>query len=141
MSKSILPELAYFSFWRPDSMPNKHARILQVKLLPIGNLTEITKKILTISHMKRMLQTPKNSNRFPMMRLFWDVPGGVVLQFRTEGLLSEQRGDVISIEAISCVNDVTFHSLYVQLHEFFGVILLDETSNALVSPRDFKRAL
>jgi hypothetical protein len=135
--KSILPEIAFYSLWRPDSLPNKNATLIAVKILSIGSITEITKRLMSIKHMKMMLKL--HPGKLPIMRLLWDVGEGVILQYKAE--LGLEQLDVAMIEIISAVNNKTFYNLYIQIHENLGIILLDEVSNVFVPPREFKASL
>jgi hypothetical protein len=123
------PEIAFYSFWRPESV-HKHTKDLRFQSL--GHIGEITEKLLRLPHIKPMF-----CPIIPSVRALWKVERGVVLQTRAEQG-TELQGQVLMIGATSAVPDRILFRLYVQLYEQFGVTLLDETTGNFLTVRQFK---
>ena len=138
---SPIPEMAFFSFWKPDPIPSNDTNVIvDIRLLALGSMLSVTKQLLNIKQMKIMLQRENFSAPIPMMRLYWDVHDGVVLQYRTETIMDD-NSNILSINAISATTDCILYRLYVQLYERFGVVLLDEVTHNFYTPKMFKKKI
>ncbi len=140
MDKSVkynspILQLAFFSLWRPEPLPPKDNKLLSVKMQPIGQYQELTRRIIALPNMKIMLKNTQVIGRVPMMRVLWDVKEGVILQYRAE----QGSLDVVSITAISAVNDKLFYKLYVQMYEQFSTIVLDDMTHQFFTPNEFHK--
>lgn len=124
-----------YSLWKPSYLPLQSSNDkIEIKLLTIGTIEDITRKILKIHNITLI------SDRIglPMRRLHWGVKTGVIIQFRSEGLVDTPKTNVLTIEVISAVDQNTFYNLYIQLYEHLGVILFDEISQSIIPPKEFK---
>ena len=136
--KSEGSKMEYFSFWKPEPLPPKEAKILPVDLQSLGKLREVTEKLFDVPRMAEVPQAPWELKEDPpTMRLQWQVEQGVILRVRTEQG-PPKPGEVITIGAISAAPHYIFYRLYVQLFEQFGVTVLDECSHDFLTPKEFR---
>ncbi len=130
-----------FSFWKPDPVPPKEAKILPVELHSLGKLHEVAERICEVPHMTRLPSIPWEENQdHSTVRLQWQVEKGVILLVRTEQG-PPLPGEVLTIRAKSHTSNRAFYRLYVQLFEQFGVTVLDERLRDFVTPREFRSGL
>lgn len=126
------PEIAFYSFWKPESV-HKHCKDLRFQSL--GQVGEITEKLLRLPKTK-----PIFCPIIPSVRFLWKVERGVILQIRAEQS-SDMQGEVLMIGATSAVPDSSFFKLYVQLWEQFGATVLDETTGEFLNIKAFRERI
>ena len=131
-------KVEYFSFWKPDPVPPKNAKILPVALHSLGKLADVTEKLFDVPGMARVPKSPwEVAEENPALRLKWEVDEGVILHVRTEQG-PPKPGEVLTIGAASSAPQRVFYRLYVQIYEQFGVTVFDERLHDFYTPREFR---
>ena len=134
-------KIEYFSFWKPDPLPPKDAKIHPVDLQSLGTLETVTEKLTEVP---RLARVPKSlwevQDENPALRFQWQVEEGVILQVRVEQG-PPKPGEVLTIGAASAAPKTVFYRLYIQIYEQFGVTLFDEGAHDFLTPKEFKLRL
>ncbi len=134
MKNTIKPYKA--SFWKIDPIPTNHSLISPYEIDTFGNSEEVISKLHDIPHLFFNLPSllweipPEN----PAIVMFWN---DVRLEFREE-INRPWDKEVLTINALSPISKDLFYILYVQIHEQFNAVLLDELTHSFISPKQFK---
>jgi hypothetical protein len=134
------PNLALFSFWKPEPLPPKDSTILPIELCSLGTLSNVAEKLLNVPHMHAVPPAPWDEKPGVSLNLMWDVEDGVMLKARTEQG-PPKPGEVLTIHARADVAEKIFYRLYVQIFEQFGATVLDEKCHEFLTPREFRTRL
>ena len=127
------------SFWKPEPLPPKDAKIAAVELVSLGKLSDVAGKLLDVPHMAR-LQGPLWTPQSHSVNLVWQVEDGVVLHVHAESG-PPKPGEVLTITARNSAPEKTFYRLYVQIFEQFGATVLDEQAHEFLTVREFRSRL
>ncbi len=101
-------KIEYFSFWKPDPVPPKNAKILPIDLHSLGKMEDVTEKLFDVPGMSRVPQSPwEVTEENPSLRLKWEVDEGVILHVRTEQG-PPKPGEVLTIGAASSASQRVF---------------------------------
>ncbi len=134
------PELARYSFWKPEPLPPKDSSILPVELISLGLLSSVAEKLMEVPRMARVKPGPWVKEAAESINLLWEVDAGVILKVRTEQG-PPKPGEVLTITAQNAAPEKTFYRLYVQIFEQLGVTVLDEKRHEFITPREFRAKL
>ena len=131
----------YFSFWKPEPIPPKDAKIHTVDLRPLGVLESVAEKLAEVPQMAQVPKSPwEVQDEHPTLRFQWQVEHGVILRVRAEQG-PPRPGEVLTIGAASAAPQKDFFRLYVQIYEQFGVTVFDERVQDFLTPREFRSRL
>ncbi|HEY3324564.1 MAG TPA: hypothetical protein VGP72_29195 [Planctomycetota bacterium] len=140
MEENERSDLVRLSFWKPDPVPPKDAKICPIELLPLGKLKSVANKLLDVPHMTKLPTAPWESNASETASFLWQVDEGVILKVHAEQG-PPKPGEVLTINARNAADGKVFYRLYVQIFEYFGATVLDEQSHQFVTPKEFKTKL
>lgn len=133
--------IEYFSFWKPDPLPPRDAKIHPVELQSLGRLDDVTQKLSDVPNLRQVPKSPwEVQDENPALRFQWKVNEGVILQIRVEKG-PPKPGEVLTIGAASAAPQNVFYRLYVQIYEQFGVTLFDERAHDFLTPKEFRERL
>ena len=138
MPEGHRPDIARFSFWKPEPIPPKDATILPIALHSLGPLQAVAQKLMDVPKMSEMPRAPWEAKlKDKNVSLIWEVEEGVILQVHAEQG-PPKPGEVLTIIAKSATPEKVFYRLYVQIYEHFGATVLDEKLHQFYTPKEFR---
>ena len=114
--------------------PNDREELVAANLKPLGSVQEVCQSLLTIPQTFACFDLVDQQK----ITLLWAIDQGVMLSFKEE--MEFGPGGVFSIIAASRVSEKAFFKLYVQIHERFDAILLDD-SGSFVEVKAFRKRI
>lgn len=137
-----LPEMSFYSFWKPEAIPPKENKLAYVNLLPLGSINEVSQRLFRMPHIRGAIHSPALISKMPVIQVLWTCGSGVVLHIRPEYIDGKSDDSkVMMISAASAVSDELFYKLYVLINEHFGLVVFDETQHEFITLADFKKRI
>lgn len=121
------------SFWNLSETPILEAVIQAVDLRPIGSLDEVTEALLDIPTISLPIRTVADVLNKPEIKLVVNTNPPFIMSYEPE-----RDSEVFVIRTNTVLVSKGFYRTFVQLHELFGVVVLDEIHQVFMTPKQFK---